>query len=313
MHVIELNHPYQPTQELAHSPGLVLAIGDFDGVHQGHREVIRRAISRAAERKLASAVMTFHPHPREVLGREMYRHILTPLPDKLRLMEELGLTYTFLVKFDQAFSQLTPEEFVEQVLVKLNLDTVVVGFDFRFGRGGAGTPDSLATLAHGRFAVEVVRPFQSDGQKVSSTLIRESLTEGQLEQANRLLERPYSISGEVVTGAGRGRTIGFPTANIQPAHKYVIPANGVYVVTAETDSGTYGGVMNIGVKPTFHVDEGRTLEAHLFDYTGSLYGEKLRVHFHAMLRPEKKFSSAEELIAQIKLDAEEAKSRLKSL
>ncbi|WP_058303979.1 bifunctional riboflavin kinase/FAD synthetase [Gorillibacterium timonense] len=310
MHVIELNHLYQLPLDLASSPGLVLAIGDFDGVHQGHREVIRRATTRAEERKLSSAVMTFHPHPREILGMDKYRQILTPLPDKLELLDRLGLTYTFLVNFDKAFSELPPAEFVEKILVKLNLETVVVGFDFKFGRGGEGNPDSLANLAKGRFAVEVIRPFHADGQKVSSTLIREYLLAGDVGEANLLLDRPYTICGEVVTGAGRGRTIGFPTANVQPTQPYVIPANGVYAVRVQTDDGEFGGVMNIGVKPTFDVDEGRTLEVHLLDYSGSLYGQKVRVEFHSMLRPERKFASVDELVSQIARDAEEAKSRL---
>lgn len=310
MRVIELKQPYPDS--IAGEKGVVMAIGDFDGVHQGHREVIRRASARAKERGLASAVMTFHPHPREVLGLDVYRQILTPLPDKLHLLDRLGLDFTFLVHFDQAFSQLSPEQFVETVLMRLNPETVVVGFDFKFGRGGEGTPDTLAELAKGRFAVEVVRPFHADGRKVSSTLIRDCLLSGDLKEANLLLDRPYAVSGEVVTGAGRGRTIGFPTANVLPSLPYVIPANGVYAVRIAAGGQTYGGVMNIGVKPTFVDDRERTLEVHLFDYSGSLYGETVRVEFVSMLRPERKFDSVEHLVAQIARDADEARKRLET-
>jgi len=311
MRVIEMHQPYSAPP--AGVPGLVLAIGDFDGVHQGHREVIRRAVQQAKEQGLASAVMTFHPHPREVLGMDQYRQILTPLPDKLQLLDRQGLDFAFLVKFDKAFSQLTPGEFVENFLLPMNPHTVVVGFDFKFGRGGEGTPDSLVSLARGRFAVDIVRPFHADGRKVSSTLIRDCLLSGDLAEANLLLDRPYTICGEVVTGAGRGRTIGFPTANVQPALPYVIPANGVYAVRVLTGGKMYGGVMNIGVKPTFVDDEERTLEVHLFDYSGSLYGENVRVEFYSMLRSERKFASVQELIAQISRDAEEARARLETV
>jgi riboflavin kinase/FMN adenylyltransferase len=308
MRVLEMKQPYPAP--LAGEPGVVLAIGDFDGVHQGHREVIRRAAVRAKEQGCACAVMTFHPHPREVLGIDVYRQILTPLPDKLSLLEQLGVDYTFLVQFDKAFSQLDPKAFVETVLLKLRPETVVVGFDFKFGRDGEGTPDTLAQLAHGRFAVEVVRPFHADGRKVSSTLVRDCLLSGDLKEANLLLDRPYAISGEVVTGAGRGRTIGFPTANVRPFLPYVIPANGVYAVRVWTGGHVYGGVMNIGVKPTFVDDRERTLEVHLLDYSGSLYGEHVRVEFHAMLRHERKFASVKELVAQIAHDAKEARTLL---
>ncbi|MCL6458257.1 MAG: bifunctional riboflavin kinase/FAD synthetase [Gorillibacterium sp.] len=309
MQVIELKQPFDfSARDLPSSQ--VLAIGDFDGVHLGHQEVIERALKRAKQLKLPASIMTFHPHPREVLGTDKYRQILTPLPDKLKLFSEMGIEYTYLVSFDKEFSSLSPEEFVTEMLFKLKIESVIVGFDFTFGRNGSGTADSLATLSAGQFAVEVVRPYCFDGSKVSSTLIRECLQDGRLAEANALLGRSYAIGGIIVEGEGRGRTIGYPTANVELALPYVVPVNGVYAVRVRLGNQTLGGVMNIGVKPTFTGEGIRTLEVHLFDFTDSIYGESIHIQFVDPLRAEQKFNSVNELIAQIAADADEARTLL---
>lgn len=306
MHVIELKHPFD-FQALAIPSAQVLAIGDFDGVHLGHRSVIERAIRTAKEQDLPVSIMTFHPHPREILGADKYRQILTPLPDKLELFRQMGVDNTILVAFDRAFSALTPEAFVHDILLKLNLHSVVVGFDFTFGTGGSGTAPALTELSSGQFAVHVVEPFCQDGSKVSSTLIREAIQEGQLDEANELLGRHYAVSGVVVKGEGRGRKMNYPTANIGLSLPYVVPRNGVYAVKVKLRNETYGGVMNIGVKPTFTGDGIRTLEAHIFDFADSIYGETVAIEFVRMLREERKFPSVNELIAQITTDADAAR------
>jgi riboflavin kinase/FMN adenylyltransferase len=284
--------------------GQVLAIGDFDGLHLGHREVVRRAVETARKLRLPAAVMTFHPHPREVLGQQKYVEHLTPLQDKLKLLEDAGIDVAYIVRFDVPFSHISPSQFVEEVLVPMELSTVVIGFDYRFGHKGGGDADSLCELAAGRFAVEVVRPYRMDGEKVSSTLIRDSLMQGDVSRVSRLLGRDYALSGEVVHGAARGRLIGFPTANIEPDAPYVVPANGVYAVRLEWGGRRYAGVMNIGTKPTFEGDKAkRTLEAHLFDFDSDIYGETVKVEFVAYIRPEQKFASVDDLIAQIRRDA----------
>ncbi|MDF2724363.1 MAG: riboflavin biosynthesis protein RibC, partial [Paenibacillus sp.] len=189
--------------------------------------------------------------------------------------------------------------------------TVVVGFDFRFGHLGAGDPESLRQMAAGRFDVEVVQPFHMTGEKVSSTLIRDCLEQGDLLRVKQLLGRHFALTGTVVHGAARGRQIGFPTANIELDGPYVVPCNGVYAVRLQWAGQSYNGVMNIGTKPTFEGDSTRrTLEAHLFDFSQSIYGEYVTVELISYIRPERKFNSIDELIAQIGRDVNTAKKQL---
>jgi riboflavin kinase / FMN adenylyltransferase len=314
MQIIPLTYPMElPIGEHA-SVKKVLAIGDFDGVHLGHQEVIGRALQSAGLLKLPASIMTFHPHPREVLGQDKYKDLLTPMHIKMELLEQLGITYTYLVAFDESLMKLTPEQFVDNVLLPLGVESVIVGFDFRFGHLGQGNPDTLCELSHGKFTVEVVRPFHSNGSKVSSTSVREALQLGQIDAVTRLLGRQYSIRGEVVTGDQRGRTIGFPTANLLPSEPYVIPIKGVYAIKAHVKGRTYDGVMNIGLKPTFHSGLlAPSFEAHIFDFSDDIYGEMVSVELVAFLREERKFESIEQLVSQIKLDAEVAKAKLMEL
>lgn len=290
----------------------VVAIGDFDGVHLGHQEVIGRALHTAKSLGLDAAIMTFYPHPRAVMGQDKYVDLLTPLKRKMEIFESMGVNHTYIVTFDASLMRLSPEQFVDQVLDRLGVDSVICGFDFTFGFQGKGTPDSLCELSHGKFSVEVVRPFHMNGEKVSSTRIREALQLGDIDTVTRLLGRPYSVSGVVVDGAKRGRTIGFPTANLQLEEPYVSPMNGVYAIKATVRGEVYEGVMNIGIKPTFETGELKpSFEAHLFEFSEQIYGDTVTVELISFLRPERKFSSIDELVTQIKLDAEEAKQQLK--
>ncbi|GIP33117.1 bifunctional riboflavin kinase/FAD synthetase [Paenibacillus sp. J2TS4] len=289
----------------------VVAIGDFDGVHLGHREVITRAIKTGARLNLPASVMTFHPHPRVVLGQSKYEHSLTPLSKKLEIFKEMGIQYTYVVEFRPEFARLTPAEFVEQYLLALGVNSVIVGFDFKFGHQGSGTPDTLCELSHGQFTVEVVRPYLMDGDKVSSTRIRDHLLSGQMEAANMLLGRRYSVRGIVVEGDKRGRTIGFPTANIDPDEPFVMPLNGVYAAKVSWEGHVYYGAANIGVKPTFSGDRKiPVLEVHLLDFEGDIYGKKLEVEFLYFIRHEKKFTSVDELVSQIQADVRQIRQKL---
>jgi len=311
MQVIHLSIDTDFSELRLHTEPQILAIGDFDGVHSGHQEVIRRAVHRSEKLRVRSSVMTFHPHPREVLGLSQYGQVLTPLEDRLEQFAKLGVDNAYIVRFDHAFSALSSDSFVESILMALSVQTVVVGFDFTFGHKGAGTADTLCLQSKGRFAVEVVRPYHLEGEKVSSTRIRDCLLTGQPEIATLLLGRPYSIKGTVVTGEGRGRTIGVPTANIEVEHQYVIPARGVYAVRATVGEEILCGVMNIGVKPTFAENGLRpAMEAHLFDFNRSIYGELVKVEFIGFIRSERKFGSVDELIAQIREDMNRAKEML---
>jgi riboflavin kinase/FMN adenylyltransferase len=298
--------------------GLSLAIGFFDGVHLGHADVVRRAVALARQRGQTPAVMTFDPHPRVVLDQgDHYHTVLTPLEDKLRLMAGLGVEAAYVIRFDRNFAAVSAERFVRELLLPLDVRTVVVGFDFSFGHRGQGNSETLRLLGGGSIDVTVAEPVQDCGDKVSSTRIRDALGEGDCRTIAHLLGRPYQMIGTVVHGEARGRQIGFPTANLLPEQPYVIPRPGVYAVTVTVlkDDGTAAeqrdAVLNVGFRPTFEIPRGQLkLEAHLFDYNGDLYGRHLALTFHSYLREEKKFASVDELKAQIARDADEARSLL---
>ncbi|WP_241158446.1 bifunctional riboflavin kinase/FAD synthetase [Cohnella candidum] len=301
--------------------GLSLAIGFFDGVHLGHAEVIRRAVAYGKERGQTPAVMTFDPHPRAVLGQgDSYRTVLTPLEDKLALLEGLGVEAAYVISFDRSFSAITAETFIREILLGLNVKTAVVGFDFSFGHRGEGKAETMRRYGEGEIDVIVAEPVEGGGDKVSSTRIREELAEGDCKSAERLLGRPYSLRGKVVHGDARGRQIGFPTANVMPEQPYVIPRTGVYAITVDLlgedgdVEGTYDAVLNVGFRPTFETPMGELrLEAHLFGYSGDLYGRTISLAFHEFLREERKFGSVDELVGQIGKDAERARLLLEEL
>jgi riboflavin kinase/FMN adenylyltransferase len=298
--------------------GISLAIGFFDGVHLGHLEVVRQAVALARQKGLVPAVMTFDPHPRVVLGHgSQYQTVLTPLADKLQLLSELGVEAAYIIHFDRAFSEVTAEQFVKTIISPLGVMTTVVGFDFSFGHRGEGNAEALRLYGNGDIQVHVVSPVFLDGDKVSSTRIRDRLAEGDCGEASHLLGRPYEVKGEVVHGQARGRLLGFPTANVLPDQPYVIPRAGVYAIHADvlTPTGVreqrYKGVINVGYRPTFDAPGGDIkLEAHLFDYQGDLYGRQLSLTFYTFLRPEKKFTSIDELTMQITQDAVDARAVL---
>ncbi|MFD1407630.1 bifunctional riboflavin kinase/FAD synthetase [Kroppenstedtia eburnea] len=310
METIHLTYPLHIEREV---PPVSLAIGYFDGVHLGHRSVIERARQIAGELGVSPAVMTFHPHPREVLGKASVSRYLTPLREKLLRFEELGVQRVYVMKFDRELASRTREEFIEEVLIPLKVRGVTVGFNFTFGRGAAGKAEDLNRLSDGRFQVEIVHPIASDGDFVSSTRLRQTLDEGDVEAAMKILGRPYSLRGEVVQGDQRGRTIGFPTANIRLEEPFIIPATGVYVVRVRREgvSKDLFGMMNIGYRPTFRdPDPVKTLEVHLFDLDENLYGDRLEVEFLHRLRGEQPFASVTALTEQLKSDERNSRAWL---
>lgn len=297
--------------------GSVVAIGNFDGVHNGHGAVIGAATSRAAELGAPAAALTFEPHPRTVFQPDIAPFRLTPFRSKARQIETLGIDLLFVLHFDIAYSRRSAEAFVEETLAAgLGARHVVVGEDFVFGHGRRGTAEFLRKVAeqHG-FDVTVV-PSKSgpDGTVYSSTRIRQLLRDGKPREAAVLLGRPWEIEGRVETGDKRGRAIGFPTANID-LDEYLRPATGVYAVragldrAADTGSETvwYDGVANLGHRPTFG-GEGLVLEVNIFDFSEDIYGRHLRVALVEHLRPEKKFDGIEALRAQIAEDAARARA-----
>ncbi|MFG1347561.1 bifunctional riboflavin kinase/FAD synthetase [Xanthobacter autotrophicus DSM 431] len=291
----------------------VVAIGNFDGVHRGHRAVFDTARAMAREAKVAALALTFEPHPRTFFNPANAPFRLTPEAAKLRHIAESGLDGAIVLPFDAALASLEAETFVRQVLVeRYHVTGVAVGFDFHFGRARAGSPAFLedAGRRHG-FKVQVVEPMRDEGDAISSTAIRKALAAGQVGHAGHMLGRPFAVEAQVIHGDKRGRTIGFPTANLALPEDLDL-AFGIYAVKARTPLGQFGGVANYGRRPTF--DNGRALlEVHLFDFAGDLYGQTLEVEFHAYIRPELKFDGINALVAQIRLDAHQAREVLAKL
>ncbi|MGZ4031626.1 MAG: bifunctional riboflavin kinase/FAD synthetase [Tumebacillaceae bacterium] len=289
----------------------VMAVGNFDGIHIGHQQLIGKAKEIAALSGLPASVLTFYPHPRQVLGKGSYANLLTPFDEKMRVLRELGVQIVYVVDFTMEFAAQTAEEFVHRFLAALNPQTVVVGFDYAFGRGGKADASQLKKLAEQvGIYVEIEGAVNRYGEKVSSTLIREKLSYGDMRLVHELLGRPYLVCGRVIHGEKRGRLLGFPTANIELEEMYSLPKNGVYLVRLQVQNNWFAGVMNIGTKPTFHDTTHRSIEVHLLHFEGDLYGQAVRVEVLDFLRDEKKFFSVDELIAQITADVQEAQSRI---
>lgn len=311
METIFLNNSLEDATWDTQEPQVII-LGHFDGIHIGHAHVIERALQYGQEHGLPVSLMTFHPHPKGVFGKPGYDRYLTPLKEKERLLNKLGVARLYVVKFDLSFSNATAEQFVHS-LCRLGAKHVVCGFDYRFGHKGAGTAQLLREWGKYCFSVDIVEACAEGGDKVSSSRVRACLEAGDIEQANQLLGRPYTITGEVVHGEKRGRTIGYPTANVAPEEAYFIPRLGVYAVKVEVRGETYDSVLSIGLKPTFRSDILEpVIEAHLFDFNDDIYGEKMTVFFLHYLRSEAKFASAQELIEQIHQDAREARQWLSS-
>jgi riboflavin kinase / FMN adenylyltransferase len=302
LEVIRLSFPYKITSE--HYPPLALAMGYFDGVHRGHQQVILEAKNHAEEKGICSAVMTFDPHPSVVLGRTNQRtQYITPLTEKIKIIEELGIDYLFIINFTVEFANLLPQEFIDQYVIGLNVMHVVAGFDFTYGRMGKGTMETLPFHSRNEFSYSIVPKFTQDDEKVSSTRIRTLLKEGKTDALLSLLGRFYTTSGIVIHGDKRGRTIGFPTANVGINEEYIIPPVGVYAVRMKVKSNWYNGVCNIGYKPTFNKEALHlSVEVHLFNFNEEIYGEEVVIEWHIHLRKEQKFSGIEELVAQIEKD-----------
>jgi riboflavin kinase/FMN adenylyltransferase len=285
--------------------GPAVAIGNFDGVHRGHQALV--AAARAAAGTDGEAgVLTFDPHPARFFAPALAPPMLLPLERRLELLAEAGAVFAVVEPFDRALAAMDPETFVKEVLVgALAARHVVVGYDFSFGRGRAGRAADLEALgrAHG-FGVTVVPAVTVDGLVCSSTKIREFLLEGRVEGAALLLGRPFDLTGEVVRGAARGRTIGVPTANLRPDSE-LVPKTGIYAARARRPDDPrfcHAAALSIGTNPTFVEGGGVTVEAHLLDFEGDLYGARLRLELVARLRDERRYGSVEELLAAIQQD-----------
>jgi len=304
----------QIVQDLASYPPdarpAVVALGVFDGVHRAHQQILGRAVARARAGRLVALACTFEPHPMQVLLPDRAPLPIAPLDERLELIAATGVDSTVVLRFTRGLAAVEPEAFVKDVVLdRLRAREIVVGFNHTFGRGARGTARLLETLApqHG-FAVEVVPPLVIDGVPVSSSAIRDAVRLGDVERAARYLGRPYGFAGMVERGAGRGRTLGFPTANIRPDHPVLI-ATGVYAGVVRVDNDKHGAVVNVGVRPTFGESQ-LVIEAHLLDFAGSLYDRRVRLNLLTRIRGEQKFPDVETLRRQIGADAETARLQL---
>jgi riboflavin kinase / FMN adenylyltransferase len=270
-----------------------VAVGEFDGVHLGHREVMRGA----------DTVLTFEPHPRAVVAPDKAPLLLTPLAAKADLIAGLGVRELVVIPFDGAFASQEPQEFIDHVLVdQLGAERVSVGENFRFGRRAAG--DATLLRAQTAFETRVVELVTGDGEVISSSHIRTLVAEGEIEHANACLGSPFQLRGAVAHGDKRGRTLGYPTANLVPDPRFVTPAFGVYACVA---NGSIPAAVSIGVRPTFETRLGEIVEAYLLDFSGDLYGTQLELTFLERLRGELAFTGVEDLVAQIERDVEDTR------
>ncbi len=294
--------------------GAFITVGNFDGVHLGHRQILQELIREAARAGRKALLVTFDPHPKMILHPERRPfYLLTTLEEKLILLEELGLDAVILISFSLDYAGTTAESFIVDFLWRdLQVRKLFIGHDYKFGRKKEGNADVLT--AYGKrlgFEVSVIDAVAAGDNIVSSTKIRESILAGDVRKATALLGRPYNVSGAVVKGKGRGASLGFPTANIEP-EKELLPARGVYAALVKLAGASYRAVLNIGINPTFG-ESSLTLEVHLLNFHGDLYGKLLDVQFIERLREERKFSGPEELIGQMIKDREAAQEILVSL
>ncbi len=294
--------------------GTALTLGVFDGIHLGHQELVRRVVGHAGKRGLVPLVVTFPDHPLTVLAPPYAPRLLVYPDRKARILEDMGVGILALVPFTAELAHRDPVEFAETTLAgQLRARVVVAGYDFAFGKAGAGNADILVELG-GRlgFEVDVVDPVSEQAVFVKSTMVRDLLLAGDVEKAARLLSRPYELRGTVVRGFARGRTLGFPTANLEPTPRHLIPARGVYLCAALAagERTPHGAMVNIGFNPTFGHGK-MSVEAHLLDFDGDLTDRELSLFFLARLRDEQKFDGPQALVAQLNRDRLRARELLR--
>lgn len=295
----------------------VLTVGTFDGVHVGHRTIIRRVIEKADRQNMRSIIVTFDPHPRNIInpGSDGIK-LLTTLNERCQLLEEMGLDEMVVIPFDRDFSLLSSEEFIRDIIVdKIGVSEFVIGYDHHFGKDREGTIDTVKRLGDELdFNTEVVSRKDVNQKPVSSTAIRNALIEeGDIRQANKFLDRCYRLTGTVVHGSKRGKELGFPTANIKPDHdQKAIPKKGVYAVRGILDDKEYGGMMNIGTRPTFEGETEPVIEVHFFEFDEEIYGKTIQLKFLDRIRDEKRFDDKNQLIAQLNQDKKIAQKANKS-
>lgn len=292
--------------EIQNNKPIVLTMGNFDGVHLGHVDLIEQTKNFAKKFNAELVVMTFTPHPMTILSNAQERFLLTSVEKKRTLLANLGVQHLIELNFNRDVSTLSPKDFLQRhVLNQKNLKGLFLGFNFSFGAKKSGTHEvvkEILSSQNSQVEMQIARPFKLDNEIVSSSKIRAALDLGLVENAARYLNRPHSIGGLVVKGDGRGRTIGFPTANIKISTGFFYPRPGVYVTKTNYKGMAFNSLTNIGFRPTFTDQSDLQFETHILDFHEMIYGEEIEVEFFTQIRSEKKFQSINELVDQIKLD-----------
>ena len=302
--------------EVKRDQNTLLTLGTFDGIHPGHQQIIERVVREATRSDSRSLLITFNPHPRTIVSNSSKIRLLSTLKEKIEVIKNLGIQNMLIIEFTKEFSQIGSEEFVKRYIVdSIGVKEIVIGHDHHFGKGRGGDEQTLREMGKEYdFMVSTVDAVEENGIVVSSTKIRNALISGDIKLANSLLKRYYSFSGIVVRGDQRGRLLGFPTANIElDDSNKLLPALGIYAVEFILGNEKYMGVMSIGKRPTFYNEGAITTEVYILDFDQEIYGNFVTVNTVERIRGEEKFSSAEELIKQMKIDTEEGRKILSKL
>lgn len=285
---------------------MIVGIGQFDGMHLAHRRIVDEVCRQKASNDYVSALITFNPHPLQIL-KGIIDNTISSLEDKIIALSNTNLEYLIVIDFTKEFSCISPKEFVMDYLIKINVCQVVVGFDFSFGYKGLGKASDITSLSNNLLTTTIIDEIKMTTDKISSSLIRTLLEEGNVEKANSLLGYPYSFKGYVEKGSGIGRTINFPTANLHVLEKSILLSNGVYgvIVHLQGINKVYFGIMNIGHNPSINYQNNLRIEVNIIDFSGDIYGQTLYIEVVRFLRFEKKFDTKEELISQLNHDKED--------
>jgi riboflavin kinase/FMN adenylyltransferase len=309
MEIIFLNE----TENIRQYDPSVVAIGQFDGMHIAHLELVKRAKEVAKARNLKTGIVTFDPHPDYVLQKRKTDTYLTPLDEKIKVIGNLGLDYLFIIHFDEQVARMEPKAFVNRYLLSLGVKAVVAGFDYRYGFKGQGNVSTLKRDAQDLIDVEVISEIKYHDEKVGSALIRELLQKGEVEEVRRILGRYYQITGTVVSGNKIGRTLNLPTANLQIRDDFAEVKPGVYGVIVTVLGKRHLGLCNLGHNPSFNYQPVMQLETHIIDFHEEIYGEQITIDFVLRLRDEQKFASKEAFIEQIRKDKQEVENQMRNL
>ncbi|WPR73204.1 bifunctional riboflavin kinase/FAD synthetase [Flavobacterium sp. NG2] len=306
---------FHSIEDFSSSKKTILTLGTFDGVHIGHKKILDKLIQNTQNKEYESLVLTFFPHPRMVLQDKSEIKLLNTIPEKIELLESIGIENLVIHPFDESFSRLTAEEFVEKILVnQFHIHKIIIGYDHRFGRNRTANIDDLIGFGQKYgFEVEQISVQELNAISVSSTKVRKAIVEGNIGLANSYLGYEYFLTGTVVEGKRLGRTIGFPTANLDIKEEYkLIPSNGVYVVKSSINGETVFGIMNIGVNPTVGTNP-VSIEVYFLDFDGDLYSQELKISILHYIREEQKFDSIDILKNQIQKDKEIAEAYIRQL